>query len=552
MKKIVTFLLLVVLCMSTFVGCGPKGSGGGGSENFANRPNKVSVVYFSSGYGDKWLEEVAKEYMTNYDTETYIEIKPTVMATEELEKISSGMAKDDLYLLEAHTEGVVEQLVELTDLYEQPALGEENTGKKIKDKVKKNHYEVYKDRNGKSYMMPYVNQLGYGWAYNKTTLDDAFGEDNYTIPRTTKEFFEMGDKLKDPTKNLDGKKKYLFVSALEDNSDYLVYSTKVWFAQLMGLENFDNFMEGMHFDATAGEYVRDVNAPTVISTYEQEIKDWYNIFRTLGSKSNGYIHAHSASINFIKSSEIFCGVPLDPDRAPEEVAFIFNGPWLENETDFIVEEQADYGDPQDIRAMKMPIASDIIKRTPTITSEEMLRNVVDYVDGILLDPPIGPSAEDIEKVAEARAMVGAVVTGTCNIPKVSDNIEGAKKFIRFLASDKAQLIAQQNIVGGLPLLPYGYIASEDELGFERSEYMKMVIERAEDARLIVSATDQYDFCYFGGFGFPHNQNYIIQDVFVAPNVESEMTAEKYYSNMYSTWQQKWEMMITNYNLAMGN
>ena len=138
MKKLISLLMVLAITLGLCTGCGGKNNSI--LAEFKNRPNRVGIVYFNSGYGLDWLEQVAKEYMTNYDTETYIDIKPTVMATQERDKVISGMSTEDIYMLETHMEGLEKYICDLSHLYNQTALGEQTL---IKDKVDDNLYNLY-------------------------------------------------------------------------------------------------------------------------------------------------------------------------------------------------------------------------------------------------------------------------------------------------------------------------------------------------------------------------------------------------------------------------
>lgn len=530
MKKLVSLLMVLVVSLGLFTGCKGKE---GNLDEFKDRPNKVVVTYFNSGYGLTWLEEVAKEYMINYDTETYIEIKPTVMATGERDKILSGTSTDDIYMLETHMEGLEKYIIDLSHIYDQTALGEETL---IKDKVDKNLYNIYLNREGKSYMIPYVNHLGYGWAYNKTLLDESF-PDGYVLPRTTDEFFEMGDALKKQDK-------YLYVTGYADNNDYLAYGRHVWKAQLLGYEANLNYQYGKYFDSTTGEYKFDETAPTVVAKYEQAHKDHYELCKKLAIRENGYAHVDCDSMEFMDANSVMAGFSFGENES--RAAFLYSGQWLENEISWLLADKESMGDEQEIRCMKMPIASAIIKRTPSIETDQELRAVIDYVDGTTTTKP-DATDEDIAKISEARKFVGAVVTGTCVIPKVANNIEGAEKFLRFLASDKAQLIAQQNI-NGLPLLPYGYTATEEELGFERTQYIKDVMDRAENC-ILIPTTAVGDFSKYTDFGATFNMK-TQKELFNLSN-QSADTADVYFTKMMDAYNKAWKTLIEQYKLAIG-
>ena len=109
---------------------------------------------------------------------------------------------------------------------------------------------------------------GYNFAYNKTVLDSIF-PNGYTLPRTTTEFIEFGNAIKD--------KAYLLVNSFGDSSDYGKYMNQAWFAQLIGYEAYENFRMGRYFDETQNKFVFDASAPTYYTKYINSIKNFYDI-----------------------------------------------------------------------------------------------------------------------------------------------------------------------------------------------------------------------------------------------------------------------------------
>lgn len=374
-------------------------------------------------------------------------------------------------------------------------------------------------------MYPYVNHLGYGWAYNKTLLDSSF-PNGYVLPRTTDEFFQMGNELKNQGK-------YLYVTSYGDGNDYLAYGRHVWFAQLMGYEGYYNYYDGKYYDSTTNSYIFDENAPTVVSKYEEQHKDYYDLCKKLGLKESGYAHIDSDSMEFMDANAVLAGFPFGENNS--RAAFLFSGQWLENEIAWLLADQESMDNEQEIRCMKMPVASAIIKRTPSIENDEELKAVIDYVDGVTQTKP-DVTDDDVAIISEARSFVGAVVTGTCVIPKAARNVAGAEKFLRFLASDKAQLIAQQKI-DGLPLLPFGYNATETELGFKRTDYINDVLDRSKDSILVPTDGFGSPFSEFTDFKSVYKMK-TQKELFNLSNATAD-TADKYFSKLLTAYNNNW-------------
>lgn len=532
-RRMILLLLSAVMCCGAFSACGS--DEGGIDAQYKDRPNKVSVMYGVNAYGKEWITACAKDYMDNYNTDTYIDLKQTVVQTEEFSKIQSGISSRDLYLMDLHLEDGISAFADISDVYNSTALGETTL---IKDKVNKVLY-AHKLLNGtQNYVMPYQDvAMGYSFSYNKTVLDETF-PNGYTLPRTTDELFELGDRLK-ANKDKDGKTKtYLLTCSFGDTNDYTSYCTNAWFAQIIGNEPYDNYFNGKYWDETQSKYVFDSSAATVISKNQTQWKDWWNIISKLSVKSNGYIYNDSSSMAFMDSLAQFAGFGFGKNSAKS--AFMASGMFLENDMSFLLEEKKSTGDEQVIGIMKLPVASAVIKRTSTISNDAVLRNVIDYVDGVVSEKPNGVSDADIETIREARNVGSSYMGGGMVIPKNASNIAGAKEFIRYLASDRASVIASKAVLG-LPLLPYGKTPTEEELGFERTYFVNNVIDGGKNITKIVSSDCQeYTLSYYTDFGLVHPSYPTIKAMFNG----TDGNVDTVYNAMYNYFNSRWGDMMT--------
>jgi hypothetical protein len=111
------------------------------------------------------------------------------------------------------------------------------------------------------------------------------------------------------------------------------------------------------------------------------------------------------------------------------------------------------------KMMKTPIISSIIDKTPTINSEEALREVVSKIDAGYATAAeaglSGISETDYAKIIEARSITYSLGPGckTC-IPNYAKGKEIAFDFLRFMATDKAQEIYAEATHGAS--LPFKY------------------------------------------------------------------------------------------------
>ena len=513
-------------------------------SEYANRPQTVTVEVFDGGYGIEWITEVAKYYMDNVDAETYVDIKKTVLNEEETSKLEAGISTYDMYLLDNMYNNRF-YFEDLSDLMDEYPTGESD--KTIREKMGDYLYGIYSEDDGSIMQVPWHNQQGYSFAYNKTTIDDALGKDNWELPRTTDEFFELGDRLME--KNV-----YLFAASYGDQEDYTKRGIQVWFAQMLGEEAFEYYINGYAKntndttpDDPSDDYYFSENAPDLISQNEDAHKAMYEVIKTLNMNGNGYIHSDSTSMTFMDLESAFVGFGFG--RNLRKPAFIFNGPWLESELEGsdLLDLIASEGKPQEIRAMKMPIVSDIISRTPSIKVDRTLREVISYVDGDRETVPDGVTPEDVAIIAEARRMVAQVTSGTLVIPKAAKNKEGAKEFLKFMTSDAAQQVTIE-VKNGLSMLPYGYEPKQEDL---KSDFVRDLYEINRDAIYIERDWKAIsDFSYYTGFSLNNISGDLNADI-ASRQPNDVKTAQTYYDELFTYFSNRWGDIIADYRNAVG-
>lgn len=532
MKKLLALLIATLIVFSGTVGC--KANDNGALSQFKDRPNEVVVYYSSNAYGGDWLTKIAEKYMTTYNTDTYINVKKTVEQTSDLAKIESGVAVGDLYLLDMHLEDKIAYYEDLSDVYNSYPIGE--TEKKISEKLDPAYQNYYKNSGAYNYVMPKTSVFGgYNFAYNKTVLDNAF-PDGYQLPRTTTEFVEFGDKLKD--------KAYLLVNSFSDSSDYGKYMYAAWFAQMIGYEAYENFRMGRYYDEAQGKYVFDESAPTYYEKQRENIKDFYDILASIYAKDAGYIHSNSIDMTAMDAEAVLAGYGYGKNLKP--AAFMINGTYVEQEMGWMLEEQIAANNPQEIRMMQMPVASQIIKRTPSIETDTELRLVIDYVDKVLdgesATKPEGVTDADIEIVKEARSTCGLYMAGGMVIPKAANNKAGAKDFIRYLASDEAAVIAAQN-TNGTDFLPFGKNVSEEELGTTRTAFMNDCIKIAKRTTKICSSDSQeYKFSYVTKIGIIYGNKTVSSYLADLYNGKA-LARDSFYQTSYDEISTSWSRLV---------
>lgn len=467
MKKHISLLLAALLLLGCLAGCG----GAGGTTDKGSRSTTVKFSYYAGGYGDAWLKAVAEDYMS-INQDVYIELIPSYDNTTAQSDILSGSASADLYQIEVGMFGNADYLLELDDVYDAKAYGEETL---IKDKCDEGVYDFYNE-DGRHYQLPATARTGWNWVYNKTVLDEVYGADNYQLPRTTDELFRLGD-------DLFSKQTFLTVAALADTQggDYTSYLTTTWFAQMTGVEGYRNYVRGNYQDGSSYKLAED--SPRFIAQNKTAIEEAYAVAYKLGTKKNHYLYSDSDSLAFKGADQVFYGGGYGMNKS--KVAMMYIGAWIENEVEDLIQDGI--VQPQELCAIKMPVISAIIRRTPSIPDEATLVQVIDFVDGKGA-APAGVSEADIAIIREARNLVCENCCRSFVVPKNTKNAEAVKDFLRYLASDRAQKLSAQN-ANGLSRLPFGYKPSAAD-GFQFTGYVQSLYDKMEDSVVLdVSGLD---------------------------------------------------------------
>lgn len=473
MKKLAALLLAGVMALSLSA-CGGSSDGEGSlADQYSDRERSFTFCYYEGGYGSEWIEAVVKDYMDNFNEDVYISLKPSTDSPTERTKIESQTGTYDLYRIEVGMFDCADSLYDLTSFLDMAVPGEE--GKTVKDKIPANQLQYYSE-NGKWYQIPATNYMGWNWTYNKTLLDETLGEGSYKLPNTTNEFLDLGDQLFD-------KGVFLTAFAGQDTTggaDYLRYGYETWFAQMTGLEGYNHYFNCEYNNG--GSYTLSKDAPKNIEQNKNAIEKTYQFVQEFcqGRNKAEYMHSKSESLTFLDAQFLlFDGGYKGSEEYP--IAFYYNTAVAETEMspyveDGIIKEQ-------EIHAMKMPVISAIIERTPSIKDDATLSAVVDFVDGKAESLPAGVTDNDAAIVKEARNMMSELVCREFVVSKNAKNTEDVLDFLAYLTSDRAQKLAAQKC-NGIPMLAYNYVPTEEDMGFEFSTYTQEVLKLAQEATII--------------------------------------------------------------------
>lgn len=437
-KRMIAIFGTAIFTLSAAAGMSACGRG----NNISSDTLQIAVI--DKGYGTDWLSELVETYKekTGKKAEivkntpssdwfrTSLEAGPSTNKVDLYFSIAANYHDDLLskgqYALQGYEYDYI--LEDLSDFYEETL---DDYGKSLKELMP----EYYLDAvtfDGKQFSIPWALGLE-GILYN-TALFEKYG---LSIPRTTDEMFELFDTIKTlnggtyaqvesgPAEGLN-----IYPVVYSATNNYTMYAWLTWWAQYEGTENFNDFLEGVNED---GQYTYE------IFTQDGRV-DALGIVSQMLNQTNGYSNVSYLNDTFTQSQLRFLN---------GEGFISFNGDWVEREA--VANADAD-----EIAFMKTPVMSSVIKTLPdkTITTDEQLCEVIDYVDGITDKKPSYASDADIRRIADARSM--ACTEGDAHIayiPAYAAHKEEAKDFLRFWLSEEGQNIQMQNGYGNVaPLL----------------------------------------------------------------------------------------------------
>lgn len=441
-KKLLSLVLAVLMLMS-MAACG------GTTEQPVNPSAKIklNIVAADFGYGTAWLKAIAQVYMTNHP-DVSIKVDGTAIPHQILSQIEGGLDTYDIVFGTSGTMGDYGEagvLVNLNDLYASTVQGEDAV---FADKL--GNLAGYLKYNGNYYAVPYVAS-NTGIVVNIDTMQELYG-DNYTLPNTTDEFLAMG-------KDIAKKGAYPYI----DSTGYTNYLIENWWYQYDPV-GYANYWNGLYIDEN-GETKQALNGESL----EQPGKlIGLQLAETLANPKYGYNHQYATRMEFQEAQLVFMGAGYG-DIDNKKVAFMPNGAWLENEMEpFMAEITANFA------MFRVPVISSIISVLPdgSVADDAELSALITAIDAgstALSGTGYEVTQNDFDRVRNARFSVTQNSTAhTAGITSTCKNVDAAKDFLNFLATDEASAVAARALNG--VCLPYGYIPSEGN-GYEISDFV---------------------------------------------------------------------------------
>ncbi len=477
----------------------------GVADKVSNTEKDVELVYWISGWGETYINEIVKRF-----NEKQSEYTVTLQASP---KVDNGPLYNDpksntvdLYMTTFEMKHAYTQYLEpLNDVLDYKPDGENGLTirQKLGDFSTKNTLS-----DGNLYFFPWLPNSETGIVYNVDLFKDKSGNP-LELPYTTNDLIKLNDKIV-----AAGNIPYIF------SSDYWNYIIEAWTAQYEGYDKYNKLWKGIYIDSDGVEHSNDVR---ILSECEGR-KEAYKVLYQLISKE-GYAYTNTDTLDFSVSQYYFM-------EGTNKVVFNPNGSWVENET----------GEVANVKIMKMPVLSSLGTKLGITESE--LKQLVKYVDGELsasemsfIESSSFGTTENIDRVREARSMMYIGNNAEIVIPNYSIAKDGAKEFLKYYFSDEAMEIVQKHLKCSLTA-KYSNEPNIDTSSW--SSFMKDNLQLSKTAKKItVSLNDEL--FYKGGINLMYKYNaparFIYKEGIKTTTVDEFWNLEKTY------WETKWSSIL---------
>lgn len=534
MKKTVSMMLAATVLTSTasLAACG--------GSSVPDTTDTLEIYVLDAGYGTKWcsdLIDLFKQQQWIKDKYPNLQIvfsygDSTTNVPEN--KLRAGETANTIdlifgtHLFEFARQG---ELLDLTDCVYKKTVPGENVTWEEKSNASYNQCNKFNDPNdlddtngAKHYMTSWAGGMD-SFVYNETILQ-SFGWD---VPNTTDELIEMCELIKANKDATNGKYNEGY-SFLQSKTDYWCYLMPAWWAQYEGVENYENFWNGIH----DGARTRDI--------FKQEGRLYsLEVMEELLNYDNGYLNPASFTYDFM---------PAQTSFLEGHGVFHANGDWFDNEMRAIAQEIKQVnGSIDTFKIMRLPIISKLGQKLG-ITDEE-LSAVVDYVDGELTEVPALAGFENngknskgktvqqvINTVRSARQVVHSIGPyHNAVIPRYATAKEAAADFLLFMATD----IANESYIRstGGAALPFDYNIKEKNMDLynQLSPLQQSRFDYFLDLDVYSLPTEKsYPLAQYGGLSA-----FVEGDFYATFSMNGNTkTPKMYYDNTINSWDdQKW-------------
>ncbi len=481
--KIVSLAMALTMCGS-IAACG-----GGGGDGDSDSPNTLDIYLLYKGYGDQWLTSTIELFKkSDFVKENYpdgITVKYTFDSNDgnARSKITNGVSVNKFDLLFGvnlkgfETTGLVADLTDSVYLAEVPG----ETGVKVIDKIPvyvkeliNNEYATPRaDGNESYYVVNYIDGI-HGMLYNHDLLVETL---NMEIPVTTNEFLATAAQIKANGYNSNaGNGTKTVIMNCADNG-YWGNSFDLWWAQYEGYEGYENYFDGYDpiTDADKSKAVLDQPGRLEALTVIDEVISQYS-------------YASSQMVDYKQAQTLF----LDGNGI-----FHYNGDYFSSEMNLELSYYESQNQRYDIRYMKMPVISSIVKTLEYRNGAEymtdaMLSSIIKEIDNNVAYADStaktnGVIKADFDKIAEARCIFAksAASGQVAVVPEYSPAKGLAADFLRFMYTEEA--IRNFAIISEGILFPTTYDFMSDSEAYAKFDpIMKSKLD-------LVKGTSNYSF-----------------------------------------------------------
>lgn len=441
LKKAISMILAALTVTSTAVSLAACGSSGGGGSNSST---DVEIYMWKSGLGDGYIKEAVKAFNKVQDKYN-VTVESDSNSTTIMSSLDLGKSNTyDLYFTILNTTQYNKNFVELSDLLDSNAYGEEVT---IRSKYNSAVLNGVKEADGTYKTLTYGGGF-YGIVYNTAMIAEN------KLPRTT-------DELNVLTAELAGEDKKAWILFNEASGNgYWNNMLYTWAAQYDGLDYYNNNL--LQLKDEAG------NSPSkeVLIKKDGRYKA-LKVFEQLLTPST--VHGLSTSTNFTNVQNTFMN---------GGAAMMVNGSWLINESQGSA----------NVMMMKNPVISSIVEKLEyrydgDYMEDTMLAEIVTAIDNGETSFE-GVSENDFNRIKTARC---TMFNNACEqyvfIPSYSPAVEGAKEFLKFFYSDEGMKIYIEQ-TGLTPTLKF-----TDSTKFDPSTLSAWNYKQYEFANSMIYLTD---------------------------------------------------------------
>lgn len=447
-------LSLATIMGASLVACGGKVVGQIGDKDEDGK-TLIGVTYYSAGYGEKYMEEIAKKFNERavageYDFKVILQADSDISANLStiLEQQGGSTVVPDLIIcqeLNSTLMGKGGKIISLNDVYEMEVpTAKSSTGKmKIKDKIISEEALDLYDSNGTFYGLPMYGSTT-GLVYNKA----LFEEYNLEIPVTMADFWDLMEKVYKLDRNRDESGSNDIASFVYPSMAigyFTNYIADAYLLQMLGLSEYNKLKNLVDIES------RILQMQGVYTAMYDNIQS----FATCAEGRSCYVseeqkndkRGNKLRINY---NIISCSQNTDvwPVMSQQKALMSVAGDWAENESGaaFKTGELGYFPVPLicDVKTGKV-----IAKATPKAEVEDE-KYYIKVERAKVADSVIPASDVNEEYIYFRKGNSSNIGKVDAIIPKAGLNNNYAKQFLAYLCSDEALELYAMNTGSWLP------------------------------------------------------------------------------------------------------